>query len=74
MNKFWRKVMKCKHENLSFNYFVMFNCGTPYCGGEEYHCLDCGAYIAKCGCGSWNGISGWPMSRHRTERRKRFKA
>lgn len=68
---FWKKVEKCKHENLSENYYESVYCGTPYCGGEETHCLDCGVYITKCGCGYCNGMSGWPEKRWRNKRRQR---
>jgi len=61
--KFWERVNKCKHENLSPNYSVLVCCPTPYCSGEEVHCLDCGAYSTKCGCGYMNTISGWPYRR-----------
>jgi len=62
MSKFWNKVKKCKHKNLS-EYSRYLPCGTPYYGGEEAHCLDCGVYISKCSCGSNNGMSGWPLNR-----------
>ena len=68
-NKFWDKVLKCKHENLSPSYCEHISCGTPYCGGSEYHCLDCGIYISECGCGYNNGMSGW--SNRRWARRRR---
>lgn len=71
LNRFWATVLKCQHKNLSPNYLELFRCGTPYCSGDEVHCLDCGAYISSCGCMSENGISGWPHSRYRTEVRKR---
>ena len=59
----WNKVEKCKHKNLSPNYLDPIYCGTPYCEGDEVHCLDCGVFISTCGCGSWNGTSGWPNKR-----------
>jgi len=62
MNNFWDKVEKCSHENLS-DYHETVLCPTPYCSGYENHCLDCGVYISKCGCGFNNGLSGWPQSR-----------
>lgn len=61
--KFWDKVDKCKHDNLSPIYIENINCWTPYCEGTETHCLDCGVYIIKCGCGFCNGMSGWPEKR-----------
>jgi len=63
MNKFWKKVIKCNHENLSSDYYAPVYCGTPYCGGDEVHCLDCGVYISRCGCGFCNDVSGWPEKR-----------
>jgi hypothetical protein len=62
MSDFWDKVEKCNHENLS-DYYKTVSCPTPYCYGYEYHCLDCGVYISKCGCGFNNGMSGWPQER-----------
>ena len=59
----WKKVKKCKHTNLSPDYLGHIYCDTPYCEGSEYHCLDCGVFISKCGCGSNNGRSGWPNKR-----------
>jgi hypothetical protein len=73
MTKFWDKVNKCRHENLSPDYYEYVPCSTPYCGGYEVHCLDCGVYITKCDCGSINGMSGWPDKRwRRQERKKRY--
>ena len=63
MSVFWNKVMKCKHKNLSENYYVHIFCGTPYCSGWEEHCLDCGVYISDCKCGSNYGMFGWPEKR-----------
>lgn len=71
MDKFWEKVSKCKHENLSPDYCETVSCGTPYCKGSEVHCLDCGVYITECGCGCCNGMSGWPESRWITYYRKK---
>lgn len=71
-SEFWKKVNRCKHKNLSDSYYISYRCGTPYCGADEIHCLDCGVYISRCGCGSENGLSGWPMSRHIIEERKRI--
>lgn len=68
---FWERVEACDHENLSPDYAVGFRCGTPYCRGDEYHCLDCGVYITKCGCGYNDGMSGWSDGRWRTYRKKR---
>ena len=67
----WGKTSTCKHENKYGDYLMMGSCGTPYCSWEEFHCRDCGAYVSECGCGCENGMSGWPRSRHRTERIKR---
>ena len=68
--KFWDKVHKCKHENISPNYFDVINCPTPYCQGDEYHCLDCGVYITVCHCKYMNGMSGWPDKRKKYEKRQ----
>ncbi len=43
--KFWDKVEACKHKNLSPDYCEHIPCDTPYCGGMETHCLDCGVFI-----------------------------
>jgi len=51
--------------NLSPTYSAMIVCSTPYCSGHEVRCQDCGVYISKCGCGSENGMSGWPHKRWR---------
>ncbi len=64
MSKFWKKVVGCKHENLT-NYFVSFGCPTPYCDGYELHCKDCGVYISKCKCHYNNGMSGWSNARRK---------
>ncbi len=61
--RFWDKVEACKHENLHPDYYEHIYCDTPYCGGKETHCLDCGVFINKCGCGYNNGMSGWPNKR-----------
>lgn len=63
--KFWEKASKCSHVNLSPVYLENIKCDTPFCGGSETHCLDCGVFIIKCGCGYCDGISGWPDSRYR---------
>lgn len=65
MNKFCNKVVKCEHKNLSSNCCECIKCETPGCFGYEVHCLDCGVYISKCGCGYCNGLSGWPELRWR---------
>jgi hypothetical protein len=72
LNKFWKKVYKCKHEHLSPNYCEFINCSTPYCSGCETHCLDCGVYISKCSCGYNNGMSGWPQKRWRNIEIKKY--
>jgi hypothetical protein len=72
MSKFWDKAVKCKHENLSPDYYEDIYCGTPYCGGWEDHCLDCGVYITRCGCGCNNGMSGWSYKRWRKIERKKY--
>jgi len=63
MNAFWDKVDNCDHKNLSPNYLQLIGCDTPYCSGDEVHCLDCGVYISECGCGANNGMSGWSDKR-----------
>jgi len=63
MSKFWDKVENCKHENLSPDYLKSCGCTIPYCNGYEVHCLDCGVYITKCGCGGQSGMSGWSQRR-----------
>ena len=65
INSFWARVDSCEHrdEDSSPDYGPSINCMTPYCEGHEYHCLRCGVYISHCGCGSNNGMSGWPMRR-----------
>jgi len=60
---FWDKVEKCKHNNISGDYFVSIPCPTPYCYGHEVHCLDCGVYLTECKCGFLSGSSGWPYAR-----------
>jgi len=72
MSKFWDKVEKCDHKNLSPDYIEPVYCGTPYCSGYEEHCLDCGVFITKCGCGFCNGMSGWPERRWRDIERKKM--
>jgi len=72
MNEFWDKVERCEHKNLNPNYLEGGTCWTPYCGWWEEHCLDCGVYITKCGCGFCNGMSGWPEQRWRSLRRKKY--
>ena len=66
--EFWDKVDKCKHKNMNPDHVKIVYCSTPYCGGWEEHCFDCGVYITKCGCGFNNGMSGWPEKRWTTVR------
>jgi len=73
INKFWDKVLKCKHENLNPNYYEDIYCPTPYCSGYETHCLDCGVYISECGCGYNNGMSGWPYRRRCIQEKNNLK-
>jgi len=63
MNERWNKVVECKHDNIDTDYIDGGLCESPYCTWSEYRCLDCGAYISKCGCGYNNGISSWPHTR-----------
>ena len=72
MRKFWNKVNKCKHKNISPIYYKVIFCGTPHCSGYEEHCLDCGVYISKCGCGYCNGLSGWSTLRWKKYFKKTF--
>jgi hypothetical protein len=60
---FWASVDACDHERLSKTYLVNLYCPTPYCRGQEIHCLDCGAYISSCGCGFLDAVSGWSSAR-----------
>ena len=69
--KFWDKVIKCKHKNLSPNYCVPIYCTTPYCDGDEWHCLNCGVYISECRCLSNSGMSGWSYKRWRSYQKKK---
>lgn len=62
-SSFWEKVEKCNHENLYHNYYKAIYCGTEDCEGSESHCVNCGVFITKCQCGSYNGISGWSEKR-----------
>ena len=59
------KMLSCKHKNISGTYWEIYSCETPYCTATETYCLDCRAFIVKCGCGYNNGISGWPLKRYR---------
>ena len=70
---FWDKVENCNHENFYPDYYVSFECDTPYCTGYEIHCKDCGAYISQCGCNFNNGISGWSYAHHRKLEKKKAK-
>jgi len=72
-NKFWDKVLKCEHKNTSKNYCEVVYCGTPYCSGSEYHCLDCGVYFSECRCGAGNGMSGWSAKRWNNLNKKKKK-
>jgi len=74
LNKFWKKVYKCKHKNISPNYYEIIYCSTPYCSGYELHCLGCGVYISECFCGYNNGMSGWPQKRWQNIRMKKERA
>ena len=67
----WDKISRCDHKNLYPDYCATIHCSTPYCTGYEIHCKDCGAFISTCGCGAWDGVSGWPIARHITEARKK---
>jgi len=68
---FFEKLHGCKHLNRDPDYCEPFSCSTPYCSGWEDHCLDCGAYISVCGCGSENGISDKPYWKDYKERWQR---
>lgn len=56
--KFWDKVAKCKHENISETYSDGGSCVTPYCEWTEERCNDCKVYIVTCGCHFYSGVSG----------------
>jgi len=62
-SKFWKKVGKCKHDNLSETFVGTGSCSTPYCSADEEHCLDCGVYISSCQCNCCSGMSGWSHTR-----------
>lgn len=62
VNKFWGKVLTCHHE-WSKTYSAYVVCSTPHCSGTESKCKKCRVYETTCGCGSNNGISGWPERR-----------
>jgi hypothetical protein len=75
MISFWDKAAECKHEHLHEHYRAGGRCPTPLCDGwSEYHCKDCGAYVAECPCGSCSGKSGWPFKRILKRERKRQSA
>ena len=70
---FWERVEQCEHD-WSEDYAVIGRCSTELCGGwHEYHCLKCGVYESSCGCGSNNGLNGWPYKRTRAMWRKCLK-
>jgi len=71
MNKFWEKVIECKHDNMSPDYNPFVECTTEYCSGSEEHCLDCGIYISTCQCMSSEGMSGWSDKRWQSHWRKK---
>lgn len=64
---FWERVDACSHNQLSDDYCEPTGCPMAEvgCWNHEVHCLDCGAYIASCGAGCCNGISGWSAKRWR---------
>jgi hypothetical protein len=68
-----RNKMECEHKNIYPNYYRGYSCGTPYCGVTEFHCKDCGRFVTRCGCGSWNGESGWSWYRTLKHWRKKDK-
>ncbi len=59
---FQDRVGLCRHQ-WSDNYSVRISCGTPYCSGSETRCVKCRVFKSTCGCGSENGMSGWPHKR-----------
>ena len=64
--KFWDRVSRCSHKNLSGNYMASLSCSmiNQGCSGPiEEHCLDCGVYIAEDPCGEHAGMSGWSDAR-----------
>lgn len=62
--KFWDRVEACEHKNFNPNYFEHVDCGTPYCSGDESHCLDCKVFITECKCGAQSGMSGWSNKKY----------
>ena len=72
VNNFWKKVLTCKHE-WDKNYHAYVMCSTPHCFGNEDKCKKCRVYKTTCGCGSNNGLSGWPDRRRRECYTKRAK-
>lgn len=75
LSKFWKKVAKCTHKNLSKTYYETWYCDPELgCHASEEKCLDCGVYISDCGCGSEQGIYGWPRKRRsRLEMKRKYK-
>lgn len=70
-SQFWKKVEACNHE-WSDSYYASVSCGTPYCDGEDLHCVKCGVYKTTCGCGCYNELSGWPYGRRMAYERKKY--
>lgn len=69
--KFWDKVEKCPHNNLT-DHYEHYSCWTPLCpGASEVHCADCGVYITECPCHSEDGYSGWSHRKYRSWQRKK---
>lgn len=61
----------CPHTKVYPDYCHTYKCDTPYCMVTETHCIECGYFIAKCGCHSNEGISGWSTNRWRKHERKK---
>ena len=67
---FWNRVDRCSHAHISPDYLVSVRCSTPYCDGQEIHCLDCGVFISECGCGAEDGMDGWSNARRAKQERQ----
>ena len=73
-DSFDARMMICEHKDewLSEHYETVY-CGTPYCDGDEVHCLKCRTFIVKCLCQSCSGESGWSQRRWKRHWDRRLK-
>ena len=62
---FYKKVKECKHKRLRDNGVYPSSCDCF--GISEYHCLDCGVWINKCGCERYNAVSGKSLMQRRDQ-------